>query len=98
MVSYFLSYLSLLIHCLFSACTSHTGQTMAHELQDLLDSYGIADKLLGFVVDNASNNDSLTDSLHEQLPKWDGQHNCVCCLAHIINLVTKVCYYIIYQY
>ena len=48
---------------------------MAHELQDSLKSYGIADKLLGFVADNVSNNDMLTDNLHEQLPKWDGQHN-----------------------
>ena len=80
-----------------SVHTSHSGQTMAHELQDSLKSYGIAVKLLGFVADSTSNNDTLTDNLHEQLPGWDGQHNRIRCLAHVINLVTKVHYFITFQ-
>ena len=66
---------------------------MACELEKSLDSYDISRKLLGFVADNAANNDTLTDKLEERLENWDGQHNRVRCLAHVINLVTKATFW-----
>jgi len=66
---------------------------MAREVEKSLDSYEVSGKLLGFIADNAANNDTLTDKLEDRLENWDGQHNRVRCLAHVINLVTKAAFW-----
>jgi len=66
---------------------------MAREVEKSLDSYEVSGKLLGFIADNAANNDTLTDKLEDRPESWDGQHNRVRCLAHVINLVTKATFW-----
>lgn len=44
---------------------------------------------LGIACDNASNNDTMIDSLAERLPDFDGQKGRVRCFLHILNLVAK---------
>jgi len=70
-----------LIVSLFPPCSS------------LVFYHEVSGKLLGFIADNAANNDMLTDKLEDRLENWDGQHNRVRCLAHVINLVTKATFW-----
>jgi hypothetical protein len=48
---------------------------------------------MGFVADNASNNNTLVNALSELLPGFRGKETRVRCFAHILNLVVKVCTY-----
>ena len=63
---------------------------MAARIAELVHQYGLQHKLLGFVCDNASNNDTLIDSLATLVPFFGGSGYHVRCFAHIINLVVKV--------
>jgi len=71
----------------------HTGEYMADVVYDLLDEYGIKEKLFCITTDNASNNIALVKELSKLLAKdgisWDWKTNHIPCLAHIINLVVQ---------
>jgi len=71
----------------------HTGYSMATEVLQLLSRTGQKNRLLAITSDNASNNNTLTQSLEQRLGtegiKWDASENSVPCLAHIINLVVQ---------
>ena len=85
---------------------SHTGHNLAQEVAGILHRHKLEDKVsfsywkvpshvlvlqwLGLAGDNASNNNTMTDHLLEIVPGWGGQHNRVCCICHILNLVEKV--------
>ena len=43
-----------------------------------------------FTADNALNNNTLVDKLSVLIPTFGGAKYCVCCFAHILNLVIKV--------
>jgi ABC-type cobalamin transport system ATPase subunit len=47
-------------------------------------------QILGFVGDNAANNDTLVAELANLLPAFGGKKVRVRCFAHILNLVVKV--------
>ncbi|KAF8590429.1 hypothetical protein K439DRAFT_1329446, partial [Ramaria rubella] len=47
-------------------------------------------QLLVLTGDNASNNDTMTNSLEWSLPGWGGQKCHVRCLAHVVNLIEQV--------
>ncbi|KAI0739256.1 hypothetical protein C8Q80DRAFT_1112226, partial [Daedaleopsis nitida] len=44
---------------------------------------------LGITCNNASNNNTMIDSLAVRLPDHDGQQGRVQCFLHILNLVAK---------
>ena len=44
----------------------HTGANQADIIMDVLDEYGIASKLGYFVMDNATNNDTLVKKLSQR--------------------------------
>jgi len=83
----------------------HSGENLAEVLVAMLEELGIAQKLLTLTGDNAGNNGTLCDSLHEALlKKYDdedhefrmkplmrfrGRKSFIPCLAHVINLVCK---------
>ncbi|THU93380.1 hypothetical protein K435DRAFT_598906, partial [Dendrothele bispora CBS 962.96] len=46
-------------------------------------------KLLSITCDNASNNDTMIESLEDKIRDWAGRANRTRCFAHIINLVAK---------
>ena len=45
--------------------------------------------MLGFTADNASNNDTLVNSLEDLVNSFAGPANQIRCFAHVINLVAK---------
>ncbi|KAF8585778.1 hypothetical protein K439DRAFT_1342642, partial [Ramaria rubella] len=47
-------------------------------------------QILGLVVDNASNNATMLESLEFELEGFQGALTCVCCIGHILNLCVKV--------
>ncbi|KAJ5544026.1 hypothetical protein N7494_005305 [Penicillium frequentans] len=83
----------------------HSGENLAEVVLKMLDELDIAPKLLTITGDNAGNNGTLCDSLHDQLlKKYDndddrfrirplmrfrGRQSFIPCLAHILNLICK---------
>ncbi|KAJ5240474.1 uncharacterized protein N7469_002065 [Penicillium citrinum] len=83
----------------------HSGENLAEIVFRLLEELDIEPKLLTITGDNASNNGTLCDSLHEELlKKYDndddrfrirplmrfrGRQSFIPCLAHILNLICK---------
>ena len=47
-------------------------------------------QILGITCDNASNNDSMVESLATIMSNFPGEANRARCLAHIVNLVAKI--------
>ncbi|KAF5359917.1 hypothetical protein D9758_013966 [Tetrapyrgos nigripes] len=68
---------------------SHSGENMAEAFAGMLQEFGIAHKLLSITCDNASNNDTMIESLEERLTGWAGRASRTRCFAHIVNLVAK---------
>ncbi|KAF7296800.1 Dimer-Tnp-hAT domain-containing protein [Mycena indigotica] len=70
---------------------SHTGSNLARALSDTFKEYGIEKKILGIVGDNASNNDTMMESLVELMPKGARLDltTRIRCFAHVLNLVVK---------
>lgn len=83
----------------------HSGENLAEVVLKMLAELDIAPKLLTITGDNAGNNGTLCDSLHDQLlKKYDndddrfrirplmrfrGRPSFIPCLAHILNLICK---------
>lgn len=72
----------------------HTGSAMYSTLLDLLDDWGIRDKIFSFTLDNASSNDKMQDYMRETLRKegallYQGASFHVRCAAHVLNLIVK---------
>ncbi len=64
----------------------HTGEKQARALRLVLNDYGVSkDKLGWFVLDNASNNDTVLLELQKTI-EFDPQKNRLRCAGHIINL------------
>ncbi|QRW12433.1 hAT family dimerization protein [Ceratobasidium sp. AG-Ba] len=68
---------------------AHTGGYMAERIHDCLKRYGIAHKLMGICLDNASNNNTLVTKLEQLVGSFNGPQHRVRCFAHIINLMAK---------
>ncbi|KAJ5848339.1 hypothetical protein N7455_012296 [Penicillium solitum] len=83
----------------------HSGENLAEVVLKMLAELDIAPKLLTITGDNAGNNGTLCDSLHDQLlKKYDndddrfrirplmrfrGRPSFIPCLAYILNLICK---------
>ncbi|KAF8579151.1 hypothetical protein K439DRAFT_1314891, partial [Ramaria rubella] len=59
---------------------SHNGAYLAEKLAECLKSYGIQDKILGMVADNASNNNMMLDALEFELEGFQGTITRVRCM------------------
>ncbi len=75
---------------------AHTGKYLAEQIMEILKEYNLEELVLGAAGDNASVNDTTLDKLEylfqEILMKiMMGRHTQICCFAHILNLVVKVC-------
>ncbi|QRV99251.1 hAT family dimerization protein [Ceratobasidium sp. AG-Ba] len=68
---------------------AHKGEYLASRIEECLKRYGIARKILSICLNNASNNDTLVESLAQIIPFFRGPRSRVRCLAHIINLMAK---------
>lgn len=67
----------------------HTGQYLANQLSDCLKEYGISNKILGQVLDNASNNDTMLAELETLMEGSHGVHSRIRCICHVFNLAVK---------
>lgn len=83
----------------------HSGENLAEIVLKMLEELDIAPKLLTITGDNAGNNGTLCDSLHDELlKKYDndddrfrirplmrfrGRQSFIPCLAHVLNLICK---------
>ena len=70
---------------------AHTGMNLAMIIEEVLNRYQIADRLLGFTSDNASNNTTLSKALTSALEclsiHWDCESYHIPCMAHVIQLI-----------
>lgn len=76
--------------CQCSAPESHTGLYLAKLLSGSLLEWGIQDKVISIICDNASNNDVMVKKLAKN--DWERLNlgSRVRCFAHVINLVVGV--------
>lgn len=70
-------------------CKSHTGCYLCDSLVSCLRDFGIENKILGVVCDNASNNNTLVSHLELELCGQNGTRTRIRCFAHILNLAVK---------
>jgi len=72
---------------------SHTGANMARVVNELLQEYGIDDRLGYFMGDNASNNDTLVRALADKQVSGEHHYNPqerrLRFVGHVINLAVK---------
>ncbi|TFY74006.1 hypothetical protein EWM64_g10006 [Hericium alpestre] len=69
---------------------AHTGEHLAEQIYKCLDSFGVTNKLLGQVYNNASNNDTATTELELHMEGgMSGASTQICCICHILNLAVK---------
>ncbi|KIL55792.1 hypothetical protein M378DRAFT_53553, partial [Amanita muscaria Koide BX008] len=68
---------------------SHSGLNLAAAFANVLEDFGISDKILSITCDNASNNDTMIEELEDLVAAFPGETNRTRCFAHIINLVAK---------
>jgi len=71
---------------------SHGGSNIAACLLSVTQRYEITDRLGCFIMDNASNNDTMIAELQEQVPSVQ-ENQRLRCAGHIINLVVKAILY-----
>ncbi|KFY19669.1 hypothetical protein V493_07869 [Pseudogymnoascus sp. VKM F-4281 (FW-2241)] len=72
----------------------HTGENQAAYVMGAVTEFGITHKLGYFMLDNASNNDTLMKHLEEDLLtnhqiKYNGKNHRLRCMGHIINLTVQ---------
>lgn len=74
-----------------SLTQSHTGVYLAEKVAECLKDFGLATRILGTVMDNASNNDAMLKEIPSFLPvaATVGTDYQIRCFAHILNLVVK---------
>jgi hypothetical protein len=69
---------------------SHTGDAVASEIMEVIQEYGIADRVVSITLDNASANTSAMKTLEPYIQSYIGGYvlhqRCVC---HIINLIVQ---------
>ncbi|KAE9387842.1 hypothetical protein BT96DRAFT_837147 [Gymnopus androsaceus JB14] len=74
----------------------HSGDNMADAVWGTLEKYGLVNRLLALMMDNATNNDTLTTAIehkcHERNIPFNATHSCLRCMPHTVHLaVLKVC-------
>ena len=66
----------------------HTGSYLSEILQEVLQQYNIIDRVLAVTTDNASNNKTLIESLHQSIESLNLPESIrvvqILCLAYII--------------
>ncbi|KAM4061423.1 transposase-like protein [Hirsutella rhossiliensis] len=67
---------------------SHTGENIASQVAEVIESFEIQDKIGYFTLDNAKNNDTAVAALGHVF-NFEGKQRRVRCFGHIINLVAK---------
>lgn len=66
----------------------HSGANIAAQVLEVIDEYGIRDKIGYFTLDNAENNDTAMNDIGKNLG-FDGRRRRGRCFGHILNLSAK---------
>ncbi|KAG2040826.1 hypothetical protein BDR03DRAFT_809516, partial [Suillus americanus] len=70
--------------------SEHSGANLAEAMWNTLELYGLKDRIMGVVCDNATNNDTLLESLEKRCADEEIHSSCkkawICCLPHIVHL------------
>ncbi|QRV88442.1 AC transposase [Ceratobasidium sp. AG-Ba] len=69
--------------------SKHTGEYLATKTGDCLKRFGLDSKLVSVCLDNASNNDTLTEWLPRLIESFIGPQSRTRCAAHVVNLIVK---------
>ena len=67
---------------------SHSGENIAAQIMEILESYDILEKVGYITLDNAANMDTATEEIADALG-FDPQKRRVRCFGHVLNLVVK---------
>jgi hypothetical protein len=71
----------------------HTGSHLSEILQEVLQQHSIIDRVFAVTTDNASNNKTLVESLHQSIEGLNLPESTrivrIPCLAHVIQLSLK---------
>ncbi|PPQ88236.1 hypothetical protein CVT25_005286 [Psilocybe cyanescens] len=68
---------------------SHSGLNLAKAFADILEDFGISDKILSITSNNASNNGTMIVELSKLIPSFPGESNLTRCFNHVLSLVAK---------
>lgn len=69
---------------------SHTGENIAHTLEQIIKEYDITDQLRYFILNNAESNETCVTALVQSIaPHLDKKHRRLQCMGHIINLAAQ---------
>jgi hypothetical protein len=75
----------------FSLSGRHTGQNLAEALAASLHGWGIHDRVLSIIADNASSNDVMVKKICElDWERFGENQGQVRCFAHVLNLIVGV--------
>lgn len=75
---------------------AHTGVYLVKKMAECLIGYGTRKRVLTVTCDNANNNSTMMTHLETLVPQIRGLKVHVWCMAHIINLVVKVHYSVVF--
>lgn len=67
----------------------HSGENLVKYLIQIINAYGIADKIFCITADNASSNRTLARALQNVIPQFNADEKMLGCIGHIINLAAK---------
>lgn len=69
---------------------SHSGENIAHTLEQVIKEYKITDWLGYFILDNVKSNDTCIKALFQSIaPHLQKKHHWLRCMGHIINLAAQ---------
>ena len=67
----------------------HTGLNLACLLKNTMDQFKMSERLYCITADNAANNITMAQHLHNLISTLDNKKHLHGCFAHVINLVEK---------
>ncbi|KAJ7083643.1 hypothetical protein B0H15DRAFT_764267, partial [Mycena belliarum] len=70
--------------------SDHSGETMATTVWEVLCKYNLQAKIIAFVMDNATNNDTMTDAIEHKcfaagIP-FEAKRSRMRCMPHTVHL------------
>jgi hypothetical protein len=71
----------------------YTGVTLSNIVLQAIQEYGIEEKVGYFMMDNASNNDTMIEELQKSLLGFNVRQRRLRCLGYVVNLVCKAMLY-----
>ncbi|KAF9025515.1 hypothetical protein BDZ89DRAFT_915822, partial [Hymenopellis radicata] len=68
----------------------HSGSNMADIVWETLKKFGIENRIIAFVMDNATNNDTMIEAIelkcHEEGIQFSAQNARIRCMPHTVHL------------